>query len=248
MDHRLIEAAEDLLNEKIISKKDAESTIKYLEDAIDTFNSNIIGSADKDQLKTQITLAESLVASATEGDKVGDQKRGSKATLTTAINKAQEVFDDDTASQTEIDDVTTTLEDAITNFKNSTVTEVDIRGKEQGAQDGPVTVSLLWDTYDDLDLYVTAPNGEIIYQGKRSDSNGGVLDLDAQSITFVEEPLENIYWKNAPSGTYTVTVKMSSDRNSSAVPYTVRTLVNGASKIYTGSIASGTQTVCTFTY
>mmetsp|Transcript_10180 Transcript_10180/g.22668 ORF Transcript_10180/g.22668 Transcript_10180/m.22668 type:complete len:495 (-) Transcript_10180:439-1923(-) len=47
-----------------------------------------------------------------------------------------------------------------------------------GAKAGDITISLAWDTYDDLDLHVFLPTGEeISYQNKKA-KNGGIAFLD----------------------------------------------------------------------
>jgi hypothetical protein len=68
---------------------------------------------------------------------------------------------------------------------------------------GDVQISLTWDTYSDVDLWLTEPNGNKIYYANSVSNTGGVLDFDN---TYAFGP-ENIYYSNeAPSGTYKVEV------------------------------------------
>ena len=77
---------------------------------------------------------------------------------------------------------------------------------------GDVQVTLRWDSFDDLDLKVTDPNGEtIFYQNSSARLSGGELDVDANrgcTADHGRNPVENIYWPqgNAPYGEYKVEV------------------------------------------
>jgi len=97
-------------------------------------------------------------------------------------------------------------------------------------------------------LHVTSPNGDTINYNNKTGRSGGRLDVDRQVNSFVENPVENIYWSNPPHGTYTVKVNMYSKRTDGNVPFRVRTIVNGEAKIYNMTINDGMTTVCTFTY
>ncbi len=69
---------------------------------------------------------------------------------------------------------------------------------------GDVQITLTWDTFADIDLYVVDPFGETIWYGNRSSGSGGQLDVD--DINGFGP--ENIFWPDgrAPSGTYRVWV------------------------------------------
>ena len=73
-----------------------------------------------------------------------------------------------------------------------------------GARTGQVTVSLKWDSTDDLDLYVGLPNrsGKIYYGNKKQ--GGAYLDVDMNVRHDTYEPVENVFWDSCPPGKYTV--------------------------------------------
>lgn len=73
-----------------------------------------------------------------------------------------------------------------------------------GGEIGNLTVSLLWNTNDDLDLYVIEPDGTRVGPGSPESKNGGKLDIDANYETISSNPMENIYWDIPPKGKYTV--------------------------------------------
>ena len=108
-----------------------------------------------------------------------------------------------------------------------------------GALTGAITVSMLWNTDDDLDLYVTAPSGEQIYYGNRN-AAGGELDVDANvGGRTMDNPVENIYFEAPENGEYIVTVDCYSDRSDGDTEYLVRVTVGDASQTFTGVINSG---------
>jgi hypothetical protein len=78
-----------------------------------------------------------------------------------------------------------------------------------GARSGAVTVSLLWNDTNDLDLHVECPGGEVLnYRQKQA--CGGILDIDrnAHPNALTNEPVENIVWTRKPNrpGEYAVYV------------------------------------------
>jgi uncharacterized protein YfaP (DUF2135 family) len=117
---------------------------------------------------------------------------------------------------------------------------------------GQITISLLWDSTDDLDLHVITPSGvEIFFGNMRAD--GGVLDVDmnAGSSNLVLNPVENIFFANPRPGTYRVKVVNYYDRTPDVdTNYLVRVMVGNNTSTFTGSIkGTGTEheiTVFTF--
>lgn len=67
---------------------------------------------------------------------------------------------------------------------------------------GSLKVTLSWSFYADIDLHVIEPNGNRIYYIDRTSSTGGYLDRDDRDGG--SGAVENIYWENAPDGTYTI--------------------------------------------
>jgi len=87
------------------------------------------------------------------------------------------------------------------------------RVKEAGGEeDCEYCIRLVWNNTADLDLWVTEPNGKIIYaMEKESALTGGRLDVDsnADSKTKTDTPVEQIFWlKQPPSGDYQIAVKL----------------------------------------
>lgn len=86
-----------------------------------------------------------------------------------------------------------------------------------GAKQGEVTVSLAWDTRDDLDLhlikdYRLPKKGsynfkEMIYYAKRT-APWGELDVDMNIRPQTDEPVENIFMPSLPKGRYGVYVHL----------------------------------------
>lgn len=92
--------------------------------------------------------------------------------------------------------------------------ESERRRREQRGLDGEITVTLIWNSNDDLDLSVLCPDGEPIYYGQKNHGNG-CLDLDANagSVTS-DQPVENIFFARIPqSGLYRVIVNNYNSRH-----------------------------------
>ena len=119
---------------------------------------------------------------------------------------------------------------------------------EQGAGTGKLTITLIWKTSDDLDLWCEPPNApKIYYSNKRS--GGGYLDVDANAGSSIMEvngsikAVENIFFEDTPaSGTYKVTVNNYSHRTGAPVPFDVGIQINGKmAHLYSGTATRGSE-------
>ena len=151
-----------------------------------------------------------------------------------------------------IDGTTTTLEIAGFTYTGGSVSESTLETvlDSINAGVGEITVSMLWDSDDDLDLHLLTPDGSEIYYGNRT-AQGGELDVDANvGGRTMDNPIENIYFSDPEPGTYTVFIKDYSDRSEGPTDYIVRVTVGGQSQTFTGTIdGSGTQVdIITFVY
>jgi hypothetical protein len=118
---------------------------------------------------------------------------------------------------------------------------------------GDIQVTLTWLSAAslDLDLWVTDPAGEKCYYGNPSSTSGGELDRDNLCGNYINGHPENIYWlSNPPQGEYIVEVDWYYDcgNNLSSQAYNVRTVVQGTTHTYSGTINSeATVEVARFT-
>ncbi|SES10178.1 hypothetical protein SAMN04487944_11833 [Gracilibacillus ureilyticus] len=146
-----VTTAEEIYDDRI-NKTQAEidSAAEILNNAITTFNNNIITAGDPAAIIQTISEAENLYEEGEEGTSVGQYIVGSKTVLKTAIDTAQLVLDS-AASKTEqqLSDAEALLDQAITVFENSKVTPLS------GLQN--VTVK---DAETDLSNSVSLENGE----------------------------------------------------------------------------------------
>ena len=84
--------------------------------------------------------------------------------------------------------------------------QVDERAEQAGAVRGDLTFTLIWDSSDDLDLHVTCPAGELVYQGNAMACNG-THDVDSNFTEVSPDPIENVYFSTPQRGTYRVEIK-----------------------------------------
>jgi hypothetical protein len=108
------------------------------------------------------------------------------------------------------------------------------RLKRESAQSGEVVVSLMWNGLDDLDLHVWCPGGqEIAFYNRVAPCCKGELDVDMNAYSKMsEEPVENVFFKNAPKGTYKVAVENYNNRGGTEVPFEVHVSIHGVRKLY----------------
>ncbi len=243
-----LDKGENLLEKNYVSAEAGNEMYAQLSEAFEQFHNSIIVPTEREALKKVIVQAERTEENAVEGSDVGQYREGAKETLESDISNAKKVYKNLIARQEHIDLAKDELTNALADMEAKKVTQTDKIIEETGAKIGPVTVSLLWNTTDDLDLHVTSPLGDTIYFNNKNGSSGGRLDVDRQVSDFVTNPVENIFWQTPPRGTYTVKVNMYSKRTEGSVPFKVRLIVDGRATIYDMNITNGTSNVCTFSY
>lgn len=100
------------------------------------------------------------------------------------------------------------------------------RLQREKAKTGALSVSLAWNDPSDLDLEATVilkkgGQAKISYQNKQA--AGGYLDVDmhARDGEEVDEPVENIFWKKPPAGTYSISANLYKKRGApgAAIPF-----------------------------
>lgn len=115
--------------------------------------------------------------------------------------------------------------------------------EERGAKRGDLNFALAWSTLDDIDLYVTCPNGVTVSYQNRTGC-GGVYDLDANVVEAeaINDPVENIVFEAAEPGIYTVRAHLRSERTAGEKQVNLHVLRrDGPSSSYAGKVG-GTVT------
>ncbi|MFM7682159.1 MAG: OmpA family protein, partial [Bacteroidota bacterium] len=132
------------------------------------------------------------------------------------------------------------------NFSINVNSEMEKRLKREGAKTGAITISLMWDNFNDIDLHCIDPNGEEIFYGHRNSKSGGELDVDMNAEgPYSNEPVENIYWENskAKKGKYVVYLNHYRNHNcygcEDPTNYTVVVKQNNITKEFKGKITYG---------
>ena len=121
------------------------------------------------------------------------------------------------------------------------VESLDERLSNARAGVGDITVSLAWNSWDDVDLHMNTPNGgHIFYRNKTA--GGGTLDVDRNAGSErVLDPVENIYFATPENGHYKVYLNDYADRTDGTTRYIVRVTIGGQSQTFEGTI-DGTGT------
>ncbi len=133
-----------------------------------------------------------------------------------------------------------------TGSNNGGLTESGINDQRthQGAGSGEITITLMWDSKDDIDLHVFTPDGSEIWHGNRS-AQGGTLDIDANNAQNMKDhPIENVYFPNPVSGEYWVYVYNYEDRTpGQSTNWIVRVQVGDEEEIFSGTVTEQEDTV-----
>lgn len=99
-----------------------------------------------------------------------------------------------------------------------------------------LTISLRWNSPDDLDLHVVDPNRNHIWcKSKALPSGEEILDIDANYTDIVENPIENMAFSNPTLGKYRVFVRYFENRSRQVeIPFTLY-IKNGSQEVtYSG--------------
>ena len=133
------------------------------------------------------------------------------------------------------------------------VDEFDKRRANAGGKEGELTVTLLWNTVDDLDLHIHCPNRAHIYYKDRSGC-GGSLDVDknARDPLFgfpqgpvTREPIENVYWSqgSAAAGKYRIQVNLFKEgtRSRGSRPFKIKVQKGEDVQYFEGEVSSGNR-------
>ncbi len=133
--------------------------------------------------------------------------------------------------------------------------EMEKRLKREGAKTGAITISLMWDNYNDIDLHCIDPNGEEIFFSHKNSRSGGELDVDMNAGgPNSNEPVENIYWENrkAKKGKYSVYINHFANHNcygcTDPTNYTVVVKQNNIVKEFKGKISFGDYKSLIYTF
>ena len=143
------------------------------------------------------------------------------------------------------------------------VDDIGARLEREKAEKGDITISLAWDTGDDLDLHVLVPSGEeISYRTHQSKCGLCCLDVDMNAGGPTStEPVENVFCGKldkqieAPKGEYKVIVhnyEYHSSKQGSPIPWRIVLDKNDTKEYYSGTCIgtdrSSRVTACTFNY
>jgi hypothetical protein len=116
--------------------------------------------------------------------------------------------------------------------------DIDELRRDYGGSIGEVTITLAWQTTDDLDLHIVEPSGEIIYFENKISSSGGQLDIDKNADdNLIQNPIENVFYAlEPPRGKYRVYVHYyGSNSGTAGIPYKVYINVGGEQKQLNGT-------------
>ena len=120
-----------------------------------------------------------------------------------------------------------------------------MRLKRASAKDGDFRISLIWDNFNDLDLIVTAPSGDILHSGNRTTFCGGHLDVDMNFKPESKAPVENVFWEKgkAKPGEYKVFVhhfkKHNKRKNQDPTEFSVQMKVGDRRGEFKSRLSSG---------
>ena len=105
-----------------------------------------------------------------------------------------------------------------------------------------IQASLSWDNFNDLDLMIREPNGNLVWFKKKKAVSGGVLDIDANARpeNRTSSPIENITWQSgtASPGKYDLLVMFyARDKRqppTGSTNFTVKLKIGDEERVFTG--------------
>lgn len=242
--------AEEFIASPVLTVFEAEEMLSAVRDAYNDFEDNIIVETDRTELEALIEEARMLYQFSGEGEELGEYRTGTLDRFAGQIASAAEVCESLTSNQTDIDTAVGNLKSAIYNLENCKNTIIDVMVRYYGGSFGTINVSAMWDTPDDADIYVLSPLGDMVFYGQPQTRSGGILDVQngGETLEMGLSPTENIFWENAPSGTYTVEAHMFGKAVERPCNMQVQVTIDGVSTIYPISIINDTVVVCEFDY
>ena len=108
-----------------------------------------------------------------------------------------------------------------------------------------LTLTLQWDTFNDVDLYLEEPSGELIYFLSRRSNSGGVLDRDSNAACNIDGiNRETISYPAGapPGGIYVFMVDLWSPCGRGGANYTVTLEQGGTRRVFTGRVTQSDPT------
>jgi len=141
--------------------------------------------------------------------------------------------------------------DSCCDCNNRSIADIDRLRDSLGGHVGPITVTLKWETIDDLDLSLVEPSGNVIYFSRKDSPYGGHLDIDMNAGGLQSnDPIENIYYESSPpSGRYRVNVNFFSRKsNLSEVPFKVYVKFHEEVRVFDAMVTRRGQTINIFEF
>jgi hypothetical protein len=113
--------------------------------------------------------------------------------------------------------------------------DMERRLQREKATCGEMSITLLWDSIDDLDLHCITPAGDEIHHNLPTSRHEGEGEMDV-IMNMIEDdatdqPIEHIFFLNPPRGRYTVFVKKFTSRTGrQPTPFRVRLSLPGGAQ------------------
>jgi endo-1,4-beta-D-glucanase Y len=217
-----IAAAEAVNNNTAATQTQVDNATTTLNTAIQTFLASVVTSVavDKSLLASSLSTAQSIYNTATEGTAVGNYPVGSKATLLNAITAAQTVYNNTSATQTQVDNAKTTLDAAVATFQASIITNTVSK------------TALQTSIATGNNLYVNSIEGTAVGQYPAGSRNTLLLAINAAQAVYTNTSATQIQVDNAKATLDAAIVTFQNSQITSVV-------VNKSTLVSTISYATG---------